>query len=262
MFVNGFEDSPPQEAANPGPSGAVDMGHTMTVYLKPCCCLLLAACGTLLGEVSTRVCRPDMQTCLEYRVDPDSQKVRVYDDIMVGTHLMIVVSSDAATHWNGALAIENEHRLTGLLTGRNYNPLTEDWEESRLPAASERARVYTWIQAGIAGFALEGHSRAVDGDWFIIDYTAIDEGPCRVKFYDWYASEPLRWEFQFTHVPTRDFNLDTRVDFSDFAFLAYAAWESDAGGGPLTEMADLNADGVVDMEDTALFCQFWLETTE
>jgi len=214
-----------------------------------------------LGEVSVTLYRSDMQTPMEYQVDPAFPKVRFYGDIMVGTHVAILVSSDIGIHWSGALTVENEQRLLGILTGRDYDPDESDYTGSHLPSAGARARVYDWIQPGIAGLALDSHSRAVAGDWFIVDYTAIGEGVCRVRFYDWYASEPVRWECQFTHAPTRDFNLDGRVDFSDFAFLAYAVWESD-GGGPLTEAVDLNADGVVDSRDMALFCRFWLDSTE
>jgi len=233
----------------------------MITHLKSCCLLLLVVCGPVLGEVSVTLYRSDMQSPMTYQVDPAFPKVRCYGDIMVATHVVILVSSDTAVHWNGALTVENEHRLSGVVQGRDYNPQESDYRGSHLPPAGERAKVYDWLQSGIAGLALEGHSRAVAGDWFIVDYTAISEGLCKVRFYDWYASDPVRWEFQFTHVRTRDFNLDGRVDFADFAFLACAVWAPDEGG-PLTEVVDLNGDGAVDSRDMALFCQFWLDSTQ
>ena len=204
-----------------------------------------------VGAVSTRVCEADGNTPFDGR------------NIMVGTKLTIIVSSDTAEYWSGDLAIEDANMDYGVLSARDYNESTLDWEGSRFPEAGTGARVYTWEEMGIYGFSLYGHSSAVAGDWFIIDYTATSVGDCNVGFYDHSISgtDP-NYYLEFSHVRTRDFNNDTKVDFADFALLA-SYWQITACSDPnWCEGTDLDTDGSVDADDLALFLNYWLEKTE
>ena len=147
----------------------------------------------------------------------------------------------------------------GVLSARDFNVTTDDWEGSRFPEAGTGARVRNWEEAGIYGFQLLGHSSAVAGDWFIIDYNAINVGDCNVEFYEEFE---LVYELSFFHVRTRDFNNDTKVDFADFALFALYWQETDCIGPNWCEGADLDIDGSVDIYDLALFVEYWLEKTE
>ena len=66
----------------------------------------------------------------------------------------------------------------------------------------------------------DGHA-AYPGDWFVVDYYAEQVGICTVGLYGSLAGSqvPSQTLF-FTHIPSRDFNHDTMVDFKDFARLA------------------------------------------
>jgi hypothetical protein len=183
---------------------------------------------------------------------------------MVGTKLTIIVSSDVGGNWGSDLTIEGDYRNYGLLSGRDYNDLTGDYEGSRFEAAGYLARVWEWVgSADIQGFNLDGHTSAVPGDWFIIDYTATAVGECRVGFYDrsinW--DEPAYYHV-FFHVSTRDFNKNTKVDFSDFAVFASHWQETGCNDPNWCEGADLDTDGNVDIDDLMLFSDYWLEKTE
>jgi hypothetical protein len=222
--------------------------------------LFLGMSSTAMGELSTRVCLADGNTPLEL-ADPNVPFI--YRDIMVGTKLTIIVSSDAEGEWSSDLAIEEQFWGYGLLSGRDYNDITADWEGSRLEAASDLARVLDWIELGIKGFNLEANSFAIPGDWFIIDYTATETGVCKVAFYD----RSISWNypayyFVFSHVATRDFNNDSRVGFVDFALLGSHWLDTGCGHPDWCEGADLDADGNVDCDDLMLFTDYWLEKTE
>ena len=184
-------------------------------------------------------------------------------DIMVGTKLTIIVSSDSAGYWSGALTIEGTNLNYGVLTARDYNENTYDWEGSRFEAAGTGARVYTYEEVGKYGFQLLGHSSAVAGDWFIIDYNAINVGDCNVAFYDHSISwdEPVYY-LPFSHVRTRDFNNDTVVDFADFALFGSYWQAADCNDPNWCEGTDLDTGGNVDANDLALFVDYWLERTE
>ena len=86
---------------------------------------------------------------------------------------------------------------------------------SRLSAAGNMARVWEWQEPNVHGFSFRGHSTAIAGDWFVIDYTATNVGVCKVGFYDHAISwvDPIYY-LTFFHVPSRDFNSDTKVDRS------------------------------------------------
>jgi hypothetical protein len=212
-----------------------------------------------IGEVSTRVCLADGNTCFE----PDDPYISFkYPDIMVGTELTIIVSSDTGGYWSGDLAIEDANMDYGVLSCRDFNDTTGECEGSCFPEAGTGASVFLYEEAGIYGFGLYGHSSAVPGDWFIIDYNALEIGDCNVGFYDHSINGDVPiYYLEFSHVRTRDFNGDTVVNFVDFAVLALYWQEADCNDPNWCEGADLDTDSDVDFYDFALFAEYWRETT-
>jgi len=222
--------------------------------------LLLAFSSIAAGEVSTRVCLADSNTPLEL-ADPNVPFV--YRDIMVGTKLTIIVDSNIAEFWSGGLYIGNTDRDYGVLSARDYNDTTLDWEGSCFEAAGDKARIRDVQDIVNSGFDLRSHYNAVAGDWFVLDYTATNIGVCSVDFYDF----SLSWDYPiyshvFSHVRTRDFNQDTKVDFADLALLALYWLETGCSGPDWCAGTDLNADGTVDRDDLMFFADYWLERTE
>jgi hypothetical protein len=187
----------------------------------------------------------------------------VYCDIMVGTMLTIVVSSDSGGYWSGSLVVTGNDMSRGVLSGRDCNPNTCDWKGSRTETAGFGARVLAWDEEDIQGFDLYGHSSAVPGEWFIIDYTATDLGICHVNLYDHSVSlTDSVYRLRFSHVRTRDFDHDTEIGFADLAMLA-ANWQNASCGPPgWCSGTDLDVNGCVDFQDLILFAQYWLERTE
>jgi hypothetical protein len=221
--------------------------------------LFLFMTSPVLGAVFTKVCEADGNTPFNG------------GDIMVGTKLTIIVWSDDNEYWGdeygddgGSLAIEEAYWNYGVLSAIGPQ-VGGDWTGSHFPAAGDEAAVYDWEESGIDGFDLYTGSTDIEaGNWFIIDYTALDIGDCNVGFYDHRISwdEPIYY-IAFSQVRTRDFNNDTKVDFSDFAIFA-SHWEAtncnEANGW--CEGTDLNTDGNVDSTDLMLFCEYWLAKTE
>ena len=233
------------------------MGKQVPMVLPIIACIIAQI---TLGGVSTRVYLADSNTPLEL-ADPNIPFV--YRDIMVGTKLAIVISSDVNGYWGGDLAIAGEDLNYGLLSARDFNEITRDWAGSRFPAAGDTAQVVSWIEdSGVQGFSFEGHRTAVAGDWFIIDYTAISLGVCNVAFYDRSVSwiESLYY-LTFSHVPTRDFDSDTKVNFVDFAVFASHWRLTDCDDPNMYKGADLDSNDNVDSRDLILFSEYWLEST-
>jgi len=225
----------------------------------PVLCVVSAAAG----EVSTRVCVADGNG-LFLPVDFNLPVIE-YPEIMVGTTLTIIVYSNVAGQWEGGLFITDPNREYGVLSGRDYNEVTGDWEGSHLEAAGIGARVYDWEDDTKTGFALYAHRTAVAGNWFVIDYTAANVGNCVVEFYDYggpggmYSAKEY---LSFYHVPTRDFDNDTKVNFVDFAVFASHWFEIGCMEPDWCEGTDLDRDKDVDAHDIALFADYWLETTD
>lgn len=230
--------------------------------------LILAEASVAKADVSTRVCLADGNTPLAL-ADPCIPLV--YRPIMVGTRLTIIVDSNADGYWDGGeLTIWDANQNRGVLYGRDYNDETLDWEGSRFPAAGETAIVWDFAETEIVdrqehdarGFRFAGSDLATAGDWFIIDYNAIDVGTCSVIFYDWVVGweHPL-YEMSFTHVATRDFDDNGIVDFADFAVLSSNWKRTDCLEAENCSGADLDEDGDVDYTDLKLFAGFWLERT-
>lgn len=225
--------------------------------------LFLGMTSVATGEVSTRVCLADGNTPF-LPIDPNFP--HVYPDIVVGTKLTIIVDSNIAEYWSGALAVADANMDYGLLSARDFNEITHDWEGSRFPAAGVEAKVWEWVQTDpdIDGFFLYTGLTGIEAnDWFIIDYTATNVGTCNVGFYDHNISwdEPIYY-LEFSHVRTRDFNNDTKVDFTDFAILASYWPVVDHNDPNWCEGADLDIDHDVDLNDLRLFVEYWLERTQ
>ncbi len=216
------------------------------------------------GDIWTTVYLADGNTPLEL-ADPNIPYV--YKDIMVGTRLTIVVSSDIAEYWSGgALVIEiPDMNIIGRLYGRDcdrIDPCLPDVEclGSCLPAAGEFPTVWSAEYPG-PGFLLCVDEPNV-GDWFILDYNALDIGDCNVAFYDYERNQTEPVDIlAFHHVRTRDFDNNTIANFSDYAILASYWQENDCSDPDFCQGTDLNTDGCVDYNDLMLFAGYWLEMT-
>jgi hypothetical protein len=235
--------------------------------MKKITILLLFLCMTspAVGAVSTRVCLSDGNTPLEL-ADPCIPFI--YRDVMVGTKLTIIVWSDVNEPWGdgdgGCLAIEEQYWDYGILSARDYNETTFDYEGSHFDAAGNEAVVWKCEEPGIDGFYLYSGSTGLEaGDWFIIDYNSKSVGDCDVGFYDYNISGDVPVHYlSFSHVRTRDFNNDTKVDFRDFAVFAFYWQETDCNEPGWCQGTDLDIDGDVDSNDLMLFVEYWLERTE
>ncbi len=150
---------------------------------------------------------------------------------------------------------------------------------SCLPAAGERALVTVSREDLGVGVDLLPAWNATAGDLFILDYGAVNTGDCTIGLYALSAvpiavvvsqevPDPPPFEatliqvLSFHHVPSRDFNGDTLVDFVDYASLAGLWGQSVASDPNAAVAADLNADERVDVRDLALFSEYWLERTD
>lgn len=200
--------------------------------------LLFGMFSVTAGEVSTRVCLSAGNTPFDGR------------DIMVGTKLTIIISSDANTidPYAVDLVIEGTDRDYGYLSGA-----------LALEAAGTEPFLYPWEDDLHQGFSFQTDVNAVAGDWFIVDYNATTVGDCNVVFYDNFE---LAYYIPFFHVRTRDFNSDTIVDFCDYATFASHWRETGCNDPNWCNGTDLDISGTVDVNDLMLFCEFWLERTE
>ncbi len=229
--------------------------------------VLAAAAHVARGRVWTTVYRCDEATPLE-SVDPNDPAV--YREIMVGTHLVIVVSSDTDRYWTGSLRTSWEDAEYGVLSARGYVAKPPNYQDSCLEAAGERAVVLSYLGMGVgydlvssANLGLPGHD-PVAGDWFVLDYHAHRVGFCDVLLYGYTVdSEVLIETLSFTHVPSRDFNGDAVVDFTDFALLS-SRWQRKAELDPNSIDAglDLDSDHQIDFDDLILFSEYWLDRTD
>ncbi len=220
--------------------------------------LIFGTTVSAFGEVSTRVCRADGNTPLEL-ADPNVPFV--YRDIMVGTKLTVYVDSNVAEYWyGGALTIEANMIDIGRLYGRDCDGY--ECPGSCLPDAGEFAYA---AEIEFPGYGVEfyGGEEPNVGEWFVVDYNAIDIGDCNVAFYDYDVNdnEPINI-LSFHHVRTCDFNGDTKVDCIDFTELASFWLETSCIDVNDCNGTDLNIDGKVDKIDLALFTDFWLEKTQ
>lgn len=232
-------------------------------------CLFSCVSGTLHATVTSKVFLADEKTPLGL-ADPNVPDV--YRDIMVGTHLTIVISSDTGGEdWLGDLLIGEPYLGKGLLSAREYNSTIMDWQGSRYPEAGKEARVIylplmIWQGRILKGFGLRA-SRDIEivaGDWFILDYKAMEVGQCVVEFSDYSVSfyKPVS-AYVFLHVPTRDFDNDGKVSLVDFARLA-GVWKDEVSSDPNDPNSryDLDSDAKVNVSDLRLFFGHWLDRTQ
>jgi hypothetical protein len=210
----------------------------------------------------------DGKTPLEW-VDPNYPTV--YRGIMVGTHLTIVVSADQIGYWSGSLNLDWDNAPYAVLSGRGPIAKPVNYEGSCLEAAGEQARVMAYMRPYGVGFVLWSthvyespvYRAAAPGDWFIFDYFARKAGTCDVALFDPEIDRNVPVQtLSFTHVPSRDFDMDTIVNLKDFAILA-AQWRSTPNADPNHPAAamDFDANRIIDTNDLSLFSDFWLERT-
>jgi hypothetical protein len=212
-------------------------------------------------EIWPRVCLWDGNTPLELA---DPCVPWVYRDIMAGTHLTIIINSDDGGLWDwGELYIEPAYQPFGILAARDYNETTDDWSGSRFPAAGNLARVWDFEESYGKGFWFRGDHAAIAGDWFIIDYNAIDTGESQVAFINWDISDiDPACVMKFTQVPTRDFDNSHIVDFRDFAVLGAYWGVIDCADPNGCGKVDFDGDGKIYYEDLWKFTEYWLERTD
>ena len=249
--------------------------------------VLLAS--TAFATVSVHVYRADEQTPLAWG-DPNIPDV--YCDIMVGTRLTLFFVSDTALpSWSGGLRISWDDWDRGTVAARGYNEDTLIYEGSILPASGDDTHITNSQASEGVKFSL-GAFQPIAGEWAVLDYRAQAVGTCIVGVYgveadeipdelDPFAGEPAPagkvWTqaLSFNHVPSRDYDGDSTVDFVDFALWA-DRWQEisvpdpnaadpnapdpNAPSVPMT--ADLNADETVGLADLGLFCEYWLERTD
>ena len=226
--------------------------------------LIFGVASVAVGKVSTKVCLADGNTPFE-PVDINMPIIK-YPDIMVGTELTIFVWSDINEPWGfdgGSLVIEEQYWDYGILSAREPK-VGEDWAGSHFPAAGNEAVVWKCEEPGIDGFYLYSGSTGIEaGDWFVIDYNSISVGDCDVVFYDYNINwdVPVRY-LSFSHVPTRDFNNDTKVDFRDYVILASYWQEANCNDPNWCEEIDLDINGSIDVNDLMLFYKYWLARTD
>ncbi len=229
--------------------------------------LVVVLASVAHAAVWTTVYRYDEITPLGI-VDPN--QTAVYRDVMVGTHLVLIVSSDSDRFWAGTLYTSWDDAAYGVLSARGYGPVWKNYEESCLDAAGRGALVQEYPGMG-AGFSLStGDNFGVPGwdplagDWFVLDYYAQSRGSCDVMLYSGIASSQVLVEtLSFTHVASRDFNGDHIVDFKDLAILS-SRWRTTTDSDPNGPNAklDLNSDQRIDSQDLAFFSEYWLERTD
>ena len=241
--------------------------------------LLVAYCT---ADVSTSVYFADGITPVPRR-DPNIPDV--YVDILVGTHLSIIVSSDDNTlPWNGRLTIKAADITKGQLWPCEFNELTYNELESCsiLPAAHSISIQGRPPRVSLADsrtgdyfVGMYGADEPNTGEWFAVDYHAIGLGECRVVFTEFPSqSSPVEVPggilpadrlvniSVFSHVQTRDFDENYVVDFRDFALMAQCLQNSE-GNDPndFAPEYDFDHNQSIDATDLAMFMGFWLGRT-
>jgi hypothetical protein len=203
-----------------------------------------------------------------YVYEADEKTPFNYRDIMVGTKLTLIVSSDSNDYWSGGLFIGGDNRVFGTLSSRDYDANTRDYTGSHFEEAGNLAKVTGWKDSSIWGFDMftfyptygdSNSENTLSGNWFIIDYTAEKAGDCNVGFYDYSISWDVPvYYLAFTQLGSCDFNNDKKVDFHDYSTLVSNWNRVDCDTPSWCDGTDLNLDGNVDFTDLAGFMDFWL----
>ena len=130
-----------------------------------------------MGDIILEIFEADGETAFNNR------------DIMVGTKLTLLISSDSNDYWSGGLFIDGNDRAFGTLYGSGYDPNSRDYNDCHLDAAGEFAKVTSWKDSLRYGFDLytfypiDGNSDSnstMSGEWFLINYEATVAGDCNV----------------------------------------------------------------------------------
>jgi len=216
---------------------------------------VLALSSVLQAEVRLKVYRCDEKTPLT-PVDPNHPGI--YGDIMVGTKLVIVVSSDAGQFWWGSLKYSIDYRPIVSLTARGDAP---QYPGSCLPAADEGAEILPIAEPEDWGFQFINGFVPSPGDWFILDYRAEQVGCCDLRLYDLDVDWDVPIEvLSFTHVPSCDLSQDGIVNLKDFALLASRnSPGSDSATKDQDAVSDSTSDRTLDLRDLAQLSSRWLE---
>jgi hypothetical protein len=262
----------------------------MRVLAATIICLALAVSASATIFVNVYHC--DGVTPL---LPKDPNTPYVYSDIMVGTHLILIVSSDEPAPlykwWWGALLTSMEDWDRGKLAGRDSEPNDKrPYDGSCLEAAGWCPRVTfgEYPDFDRIGFDLMADCDPVAGNWFVFDYYAEEVGVCSVQLFDRgygpdegvppevggdlldrgeHPDVPIDFNvpdetLSFAHVPSCDLNGDHIVDFRDFVLLT-CHWRQTTGTDPAAPaLPDLDADSVIGPSDIARFSDFWLERTD
>lgn len=247
--------------------------------------LCAEALGIASAEVTTKLyLRDSNEPLLPVEVN-EPLKYRSYGEIMVGTQLSVVIESDCAEHWRGRLYLEEENRMLGELFSRGDSGRESVYEAAGFLASVDAALFLEEpdLSIGVQGFDFSTGQLNVGGPWFVFDYNATAVGGSSLSFYDAnvlsndyltgsaliqpdpYTGPPIHSELihniLFEQVPSRDVNLDHRVDFCDFSIMALY-WNDDDSVDPnIINAVDFDGSGIVDVNDLMLFSQFWLVRT-
>lgn len=196
--------------------------------------------------------------------DPNTSEPITLPEIMVGMDVSIVIHSDANDLWSGGLFIKGQDRALGQLAARRGNSDSHNWSNSCLEAAGKNAYVIEWKDSNIWGFdCYTDDLERQSGNWFVLDYTALEAGECTIGFYDhrnsdWTITDP-NLSIHFQNTPTRDLNSDKTVNFDDFVIFS-SQWNkrSNPDDPNLFSPADFSGDGFVGLEDVVMFADYWL----
>lgn len=209
------------------------------------------------GEVWITVYRCDERTPL---VPADPNHPSVYQGVMVGTKLVLVVSSDDSSFWWGSLQYSQDDKEEMFLTGRGYDAVRRSFAGSCLPAAGKLASVEFVDYEGVWSFDLTADHPS-PGDWFILDYYARGVGIYNIAVYDLSIDWTTPMEvLSFVQVPSWDFNEDGIVNFVDFAMRASDAFLLDPAGEPEPGPRAYSGDAI-SFRDLSEFSEHWLERT-
>lgn len=232
--------------------------------------LSLIIAGSTYAKVSTVFYINGSDTPLSPIDTHDTLQHVDYGGIMVGTQLTISIESDLADPWTGFLVLDDDSRDVGELSYRGMNGY--DSVYSAAGTAAGVFPIYDWwmepdLDRRVQGFHFRGGLVDLDtGPWFIVDYSAAEVGELNMAFYGQQDHPPfdanLIQTIAFQQVPSRDFNLDTYVDFYDFSLLASHWSGTDIDDPNELKRIDLDSSDQVDVRDVMLFSQYWLARTK
>ena len=212
------------------------------------------------------ICLPAVaQTTLQV-CDPNTLEPLEITEVMTGTTVSLLVSSDANSIWSGGIFLRNEDRLMGTLSARGKDSDSRDWTQSHLTNAGPAAKVTQWKDSYISGFDLYTDELIPQpGRWFVLDYTALESGPCTIEFYRYRDDDRDSWilpdpntSFTLTNSPTRDFDHNQGVNFYDFVLFSQYWQQEECIDSMFCPQADLNQDGTIGLLDLIAFSDFWL----